>query len=96
MHRSLLYQLVIEHVAVFHCLQVLFSGDHLMFRAAGNLSIAPWVNWWSTPHQVESAKKVSEFDIRVLLPGHGRRGYFADTQDKQAQFDSISPKERRL
>ena len=75
--------------------QVLFSGDHLMSRASGELSMARDYNWHSVSKQVQSIAALRDLDIRVVLPGHGRRGYFTDEQDKAAKFEAILAREGR-
>ena len=68
--------------------QVLFAGDHLMFRASGDFGISRFC-WYSIPEQLKSVAKVAELDVDILLPGHGRRGYFAGDADRAAKFDAI-------
>ena len=60
-----------------------------MFRANGELSIAPRVNWYRVDKQLESAAAMAKLDLRIILPGHARRGHFADQAAKDAVFNDL-------
>ncbi len=57
--------------------QILFSGDHLWWNPELQVLVASkkycWSNW---TEQLRSVKKLSELDIRWLLPGHGHAHEF--------------------
>lgn len=53
---------------------VLFSGDHVAYDAArGELEAWPDVCWHDWGEQTRSMQRLAEFDVDVVLPGHGRR-----------------------
>jgi glyoxylase-like metal-dependent hydrolase (beta-lactamase superfamily II)/ferredoxin len=51
---------------------VLFTGDHLWGDEQGRLEAERSVCWWSWDAQLASLEKLTEFEFRHVLPGHGR------------------------
>nr|WP_255441442.1 MULTISPECIES: MBL fold metallo-hydrolase [unclassified Synechococcus] len=60
-------------VAVLFAGQVLFSGDHLWWGVdPPGVMASRRVCWWNWDEQLRSVERLLEFDVRWLLPGHGR------------------------
>lgn len=70
-------------------LKVLFTGDHLANSAASKLTIHEMYNWQSVKLQLESVRKLLDFDFEWILPGHGRRATFRDNQEKNSALESL-------
>jgi glyoxylase-like metal-dependent hydrolase (beta-lactamase superfamily II)/ferredoxin len=51
----------------------LFTGDHLWADEAGELAMGRGVCWYSWPEQVESLRRLLDFEFEWVLPGHMRR-----------------------
>jgi len=52
----------------------LFTGDHLWWdREEKCLDAGRDVCWYSWDEQIESMKKLLDFDFEWVLPGHGQR-----------------------
>ncbi|KAI3938247.1 hypothetical protein MKW98_031195 [Papaver atlanticum] len=62
-------------------LKVLFAGDHIS-KDQSELSMGEQYNQQSVPLQLESVRKLLDFEFEWILPGHGRRAEFKDTQEK--------------
>ncbi|XP_026407142.1 uncharacterized protein LOC113302452 isoform X2 [Papaver somniferum] len=62
-------------------LKVLFAGDHIS-KDQSELSMGEQYNQQSVPLQLESVRKLLDFEFEWILPGHGRRVEFKDTQEK--------------
>lgn len=63
--------------------KILFSGDHILF------DITPNITWWPSMENplkdfIESLNKIYNFDIKMVLPGHGETGY-----DHKKRIDEI-------
>ena len=57
---------------------VLFSGDHLWWNPEQAVVVASErYCWWDFATQLQSVERLLEFDVALLLPGHGRRHAFA-------------------
>ncbi|KAL8105609.1 uncharacterized protein LOC141678410 [Apium graveolens] len=69
-------------------LKVLFAGDHIAMDESG-LCISEIYNWFSVPVQIQSVKKLTQFDFEWILPGHGRRAEFRDTEVKNSALESF-------
>ncbi|XVF83750.1 hypothetical protein PTKIN_Ptkin16aG0517500 [Pterospermum kingtungense] len=69
-------------------LKVLFTGDHLLMRESG-LDIMEIYNKNSVPAQIDSVKKLLEFDFNWIIPGHGRRVEFKDVQEKNVVLEAF-------
>ncbi|XP_026401427.1 uncharacterized protein LOC113297217 isoform X1 [Papaver somniferum] len=62
-------------------LKVIFTGDHFG-KEQSELSIWVQYNHYSVPLQIESVQMLLDFEFEWILPGHGRRVEFEDTQQK--------------
>ncbi|KAI3918722.1 hypothetical protein MKX01_042042 [Papaver californicum] len=62
-------------------LKVLFAGDHIS-KDQSELFIGEQYNQQSVPLQLESVRKLLDFEFGWILPGHGRRVEFKDAQEK--------------
>ncbi|XXG60285.1 hypothetical protein AAC387_Pa04g2230 [Persea americana] len=73
-------------------LKVLFVGDHVanrVYEDSIGLSIFENYNWYSVPEQLKSVKKLRDLDFKWILPGHGRRAKFRDTQEKNSAIEAL-------
>ncbi|XP_073146040.1 uncharacterized protein [Henckelia pumila] len=68
--------------------KVLFTGDHFMMNEFG-FTISEAYNWFSVPIQLNSVKKLLEFEFEWILPGHGRRARFKDVEDKNSALKAF-------
>ncbi|OMO59131.1 Beta-lactamase-like protein [Corchorus capsularis] len=68
--------------------KILFTGDHLIMREYG-LDIMEIYNKSSVPEQVDSVKKLLEFDFTWIIPGHGRRIEFKDAEEKNTILEAF-------
>jgi glyoxylase-like metal-dependent hydrolase (beta-lactamase superfamily II)/ferredoxin len=73
------------HTAAHVCLyyapdRALFTGDHLSagYHPDETLMIFTDFNWFSVPKQLESVKKLLDYDWLHVLPGHGRPVHLKD------------------
>ncbi|KAI3905166.1 hypothetical protein MKX01_017412 [Papaver californicum] len=66
---------------LYKLLKVLFAGDHISKDQSG-LFIGEQYNQQSVPLQLESVRKLLDFEFEWILPGHGRRVEFKDAQEK--------------
>ena len=73
--------------------KVLFTGDHLAFDDDNELTIMRQYNAFSVREQLTSVAKLEGLDALLLLPGHDRRGKFADGADRAAQLKAVLKKE---
>ncbi len=65
--------------------QILFSGDHLWWNPEKKVIVASKdFCWWNWNEQLKSVKKLSDFDIHWLLPGHGHAHHFEPKEWKKA------------
>eukprot|EP00878_Enallax_costatus_P030597 GHUV01033344.1.p2 GENE.GHUV01033344.1~~GHUV01033344.1.p2 ORF type:complete len:106 (-),score=37.47 GHUV01033344.1:769-1086(-) len=65
-----------------HCLCCDFlPGDHLSagYAAGEDLFIFTDFNWYSVPKQVESVRKLLDYDWLHVLPAHGRPVHLRDS-----------------
>jgi glyoxylase-like metal-dependent hydrolase (beta-lactamase superfamily II)/ferredoxin len=66
-----------------HCVllfqkRFLFTGDHLAWdRDEKRLAAYRDYCWYSWPKQVESMRRLAQFDFEWVLPGHGQRVHLA-------------------
>lgn len=57
----------------------LFTGDHLWWSpTTGGLNASQAYCWWNWERQVESVRRLLDYQFEWILPGHGRR-YRADS-----------------
>ncbi|KAG9442306.1 hypothetical protein H6P81_018160 [Aristolochia fimbriata] len=70
-------------------LKVLFSGDHFANSRDNELTIFENYNWYSVPKQIESVRKLLDYEFEWILPGHGRRAKFRDTQEKDSAVKAL-------
>lgn len=62
------------HTVLLYKNQYLFSGDHLAWSVRlGQLTGFRNYCWYSWEQQIESMKKLLDYPITWILPGHGRR-----------------------
>eukprot|EP00878_Enallax_costatus_P012479 GHUV01013032.1.p1 GENE.GHUV01013032.1~~GHUV01013032.1.p1 ORF type:complete len:282 (+),score=98.25 GHUV01013032.1:632-1477(+) len=61
--------------------QAIFTGDHLSagYAAGEDLFIFTDFNWYSVPKQVESVRKLLDYDWLHVLPAHGRPVHLRDS-----------------
>ncbi|OVA07640.1 Beta-lactamase-like [Macleaya cordata] len=69
-------------------LKILFTGDHLG-KEQSELSIFSRYNRNSVSLQLNSVRKLLDVDFEWILPGHGRRAEFRDTQEKNAALEAF-------
>lgn len=76
------------HCALLFRDRFLFSGDHLEFdRDAQRLSSSREHCWDSWPKQIESVRKLIDYQFEWVLPGHGQRVHLpADEMRRQLQM----------
>jgi glyoxylase-like metal-dependent hydrolase (beta-lactamase superfamily II) len=46
-------------------------------------------NWYSFPKQLESVRKLLDYDFLHVLPGHGRPGHLKDATDRLQQVHKL-------
>ncbi|XP_010530630.1 PREDICTED: uncharacterized protein LOC104807169 isoform X2 [Tarenaya hassleriana] len=79
-------------VCLFHKpLKVLFTGDHLAMTENG-MSIFEQYNHGSIPLQLENVRSLIDLDFQWILPGHGRRVYFEDREEKSKNLEALVQK----
>lgn len=62
------------HAALLFDDKFLFTGDHLDFdRDHGRLAASRDYCWHSWPQQIESVRRLADYDFEWVLPGHGQR-----------------------
>lgn len=56
------------------------AGDHLAadYEDSSKLAIFADFNWYSVPLQVESVRKLLDYEFLHVLPGHGRQVHLTD------------------
>ena len=66
------------------------TGDHVSYSArVGGLSIFPRYNHHSKAVQMESVRKLLDYDFLHVLPGHGRRISFENAAERDARFHAF-------
>ena len=62
------------HMVLIYRSKFLFSGDHLSYRPeSSELSASRSYCWYSWAEQIESMKKLADYDFEWVLAGHGNR-----------------------
>jgi glyoxylase-like metal-dependent hydrolase (beta-lactamase superfamily II)/ferredoxin len=62
------------HCVLLYKGKYLFTGDHIWWSRNWNGLIASRsVSWYSWPKQIESVRKLLDYEFEFLLPGHGER-----------------------
>ena len=62
------------HMVLLYRNHFLFTGDHLWWSPNYNsLHASRGVCWYSWPDQVQSVKRLQNYNFEWVLPGHGRR-----------------------
>jgi glyoxylase-like metal-dependent hydrolase (beta-lactamase superfamily II)/ferredoxin len=62
------------HLVLLYRNRFLFTGDHLWWSPNYNsLHASRGVCWYSWPDQVQSVKRLQNYNFEWVLPGHGRR-----------------------
>lgn len=62
------------HAALLFDDKFLFTGDHLDFdRDHGQLAASRDYCWHSWPQQIESVRRLADYEFEWVLPGHGQR-----------------------
>jgi glyoxylase-like metal-dependent hydrolase (beta-lactamase superfamily II)/ferredoxin len=77
------------HMVLLYRNRFLFTGDHLWWSPAyQSLNASRGVCWYSWPHQVESIKRLQNYNFEWVLPGHGWRAHGSpvDMQNYLAEF----------
>lgn len=68
-----------KQVAACRATKSMFTGDHLGYsESVGHMTLFPRYRHGDVDTQVESAKKLLNWDVMHILPGHGRRQHFKD------------------
>mmetsp|Transcript_45737 Transcript_45737/g.75471 ORF Transcript_45737/g.75471 Transcript_45737/m.75471 type:complete len:164 (-) Transcript_45737:186-677(-) len=68
--------------------RILFTGDHLAFSGrTGELTAFLRYNRGGQDQQLESLEKLKGLDFRWILPGHGRKYRFRDTESRNMLLD---------
>lgn len=66
---------------------VCILGDHLAYSSVTeDASIFPKYNSGGIKVQIESVKKLMDYEFYHILPGHGRRMYFTSLEDRYEQL----------
>ncbi|KAL4186200.1 hypothetical protein AMTRI_Chr09g13010 [Amborella trichopoda] len=65
-------------------MKTLFTGDHIAARSDKSFSIFEMYNCDSVITQLDNVQKLLELDFLWILPGHGRRAEFKDTNEKNS------------
>eukprot|EP01024_Parvocaulis_polyphysoides_P007623 TRINITY_DN1225_c1_g1_i10.p1 TRINITY_DN1225_c1_g1~~TRINITY_DN1225_c1_g1_i10.p1 ORF type:complete len:345 (-),score=27.94 TRINITY_DN1225_c1_g1_i10:1255-2289(-) len=74
--------------------RVIFTGDHFAMSGwSGELSIFERFNQYSIDLQLASVDKISELDVKWILPGHGRPTPFQNKQDYKSQLQQFLQKQ---
>jgi glyoxylase-like metal-dependent hydrolase (beta-lactamase superfamily II)/ferredoxin len=72
------------HLVLLYKSKYLFSGDHLWWsRNRQSLTASQSVSWYSWPMQIESVRKLLEYDFEWVLPGHGERVHMENGEMKK-------------
>ena len=53
-------------------------------------------NWYSVPEQVNSIRKLLDYDFLHVLPGHGRPGHLRDAAHRVQLVESLLREEGAL
>ncbi|KAJ7942709.1 metallo-beta-lactamase family protein [Quillaja saponaria] len=69
--------------------KILFTGDHVGMAESGVMSMWEKYNQCSVPMQLNNIKMLVDLDIKLLLPGHGRRIKFKDEHEKKAIIEAL-------
>ncbi len=70
--------------------QIMFSGDHLWWNDKKQVLVASKKYcWWNWSEQLKSVKRLFDFDITWLLPGHGQAHQFASGEWKKALAQTL-------
>ncbi len=73
------------HTVLLYRNEFLFTGDHLAWSARlKSLNAFRDYCWYSWPAQIESMKRLLEYEFTWVLPGHGRRYHAPLTEMKPA------------
>lgn len=71
-------------------LKILFTGDHLFNSSEDSqLAISLIYNQLSVSMQLDSIRKLLDFDFEWILPGHGRRAEFRDNKEKNLAIEAF-------
>lgn len=74
------------HTVLLYANKFLFTGDHLAWSDSLQQLVGfPDVCWYSWAKQVESMRRLLDYDFEWVLPGHGRR-YHADAETMHEQM----------
>ncbi len=72
------------HLCLLYKKKYLFTGDHLWWsRNRSALTASQSVSWYSWPMQIESVRKLLDYDFEWVLPGHGERIHLPNAEMKQ-------------
>ncbi len=75
------------HTVLLYANKFLFTGDHLAWSDSRQQLVGfPDVCWYSWSKQVESMRRLLDYDFEWVLPGHGRR-YHADVENMHKQME---------
>ncbi|XP_020246777.1 uncharacterized protein LOC109824561 [Asparagus officinalis] len=77
-------------------LKVVFTGDHFAKSHASELTIFEQYNQQSVSMQLDSVRKFLDLDFNWILPGHGRRVQFTDSQEKNSAIQAFLAKKQPL
>jgi len=75
------------HTVLLYANKFLFTGDHLAWSDSRQQLVGfPDVCWYSWSKQVESMRRLLDYNFEWVLPGHGRR-YHADAETMHEQME---------
>lgn len=75
------------HTVLLYANKFLFTGDHLAWSDSRQQLVGfPDVCWYSWSKQVESMRRLLDYNFEWVLPGHGRR-YYADAGTMHEQME---------
>jgi glyoxylase-like metal-dependent hydrolase (beta-lactamase superfamily II) len=63
--------------------KTMFTGDHLGYSEEGRATIFPRYNQFDLKTQLESVRKLLDFDFQHILPGHGRRFHVDGAEERE-------------
>jgi glyoxylase-like metal-dependent hydrolase (beta-lactamase superfamily II) len=85
------------HTVLLYRDEFLFTGDHLAWSARLNkLNAFRDYCWYSWPAQIESMKRLLDYDFAWVLPGHGRRYHTPPDKMKQSLQELILRMEQNV
>jgi glyoxylase-like metal-dependent hydrolase (beta-lactamase superfamily II) len=84
------------HVCLYYAPdKALFSGDHLSagYAPGQDLYVFKDFNWFSVPQQLESVRKLLQYDWLHVLPCHGRPVHLRDAMHRLQAVNELLQRE---